>query len=486
MDRSVPRLRLWIRLLGDLAVAVASFYAAFRVRMHLPLPWTAHLLPVDRISFFSDFWPLVALAQPVALYFFGLYDRPQPRLAVERTRRLLPAVALLVLGLGAFFFLAERTFPRSVLVVFAGIDLALLGAWRAAFGNGRRHMPLRLVLVGRGPAAAELAAALRREPYPEMEIAGWVHIPGDAAGVDGDVPDSGGLGSEGGSTRGNDLDGDRGLGPCLGTVDDLPALLRDGAADDVVIADDEARWKSRLLDSLASASGGARGNVLLLPGAFESMIGRMRYRWVRDLPLIEVVRDSEWRLLRPLKRSVDLVAGTVLLILAAPLLGLCALLVKLTSEGPVFYRQERVGRGFERFTLWKLRTMRTDAEAESREVLAAPDDPRLTPVGAVLRRYRLDELPQLLNVLGGSMSLVGPRPERPGFVARFLEEIPGYAERFSVAPGLTGLAQVNGEYHSTARNKLRYDLAYIANCNLWLDLAILVRTIKIVLTSRGI
>jgi exopolysaccharide biosynthesis polyprenyl glycosylphosphotransferase len=257
----------------------------------------------------------------------------------------------------------------------------------------------------------------------------------------------------------------------------------------VVIASSDSVWKVHLLDTLARAAGTvdrARGNVLLLPGPFDSMVGRMRYRWVRDIPLIEVIRDSEWRLFRPVKRTLDLLVGSALLVLSSPLMLVCGLLIKATSPGTVFYRQERMGKGLERFTLWKLRTMREDAEAESGERLASPEDSRLTPVGATLRRYRLDELPQLFNVLGGSMSLVGPRPERPGFVARYLEEVPGYAERFSVSPGLTGLAQINGEYHSTAQNKLRYDLAYIANWSLWLDLAILVRTIKIVLTSRGI
>jgi lipopolysaccharide/colanic/teichoic acid biosynthesis glycosyltransferase len=145
-----------------------------------------------------------------------------------------------------------------------------------------------------------------------------------------------------------------------------------------------------------------------------------------------------------------------------------------------------MGRSQRPFTLLKLRTMQVDAESESGEVLAQPGDPRLTRIGAFLRRFRLDEIPQLLNVLQGTMSLVGPRPERPGFVQRYLQEVPGYAERFSLAPGLTGLAQVNGDYHSTPQNKLRYELAYMANWTLWLDLSILLRTVKIVLTSRGV
>lgn len=467
MIRPEPLLRRWLRPLGDLAVGVAAFYGAFLVRMHLPVPFTEGLLPRDRLEFFLIFWPLVAVTQILALYFFGLYDRSRPRRTVDRARRLLPAVALLGLALGAFFFLADRTFPRSVLVAFTALDFFLLVVWRSVVAVRIRREPLRLALIGGGSVALELAEALRRDPSPEVQLVGWIR-----RSLDDRATEEPGV--------------SQALGPCLGTIEDLPELVRSGQVDDLVIAEDESPWRSRLLDILALSQGAARGNVLLLPGPFESTIGRMRYRWVHDLPLIEVVRDTEWRMLRPVKRTLDLLAGTIMLVLATPVILACAAVVKLTSPGPVFYRQQRVGRGLEPFTLWKLRTMRVDAEPESREIMATPEDPRLTPVGALLRRYRLDELPQLFNVLGGSMSLVGPRPERPGFVERYLEQVPGYAERFSVAPGLTGLAQIDGEYHSTARNKLRYDLAYIANWSLWLDLAILVRTVKIVLTSRGV
>ncbi len=278
---------------------------------------------------------------------------------------------------------------------------------------------------------------------------------------------------------------DPALGPRLGTHDDLPALLASGRIDDLILAGSRESWQTRLIDRLAG-SRPAHTAVLLLPGPFESLIGRMRYRWVHDLPLIEVVRESEWRINRPVKRLLDLAVGSLLLLATLPVLGACALAVRLTSPGPVFYRQTRVGRDRRPFILWKLRTMRIDAEAAGGEVLAQQDDPRFTSIGALLRRFRLDEIPQLWNVLNGTMSLVGPRPERPGFVRTYLAAVPGYAERFVLLPGVTGLAQVNGDYHSSPQNKLRYDLAYLANWSLWLDLSILLRTVKIVLTSRGV
>lgn len=177
------------------------------------------------------------------------------------------------------------------------------------------------------------------------------------------------------------------------------------------------------------------------------------------------------------KRLLDLALLLPLVPLFAAVTGLLALAVLLADGRPVFFHQPRVGQGQRPFTVWKLRTMTCEPDPQQRKP---------TRLGAWLRQRGLDELPQLWNVLVGEMSLVGPRPERPGFVQQHLAGVPGYAERFAAPPGLTGLAQVNGEYHSTAENKLRYDLAYISNRSLWLDLSILVRTVRIVLTSQGV
>ena len=457
-ERSRRRL---LRLLGDAASALAAFAAAFLLRIHLPLPFTRGLLPADRLNFLFEEWGPALLAQLAALYFFGFYDPPRPRSRPEVARRLLAAVGAQGFALMGYYFLANQTFPRSVLLLYLVLDFLLLLGWRLALDRTERRLERRVAVVGDREAALEIAEALRLHPWHGLRVVGFVGLPGEDGGE-----------SEDGLER-------------LGSLDDLPGLLREGEIEDIVLASRGDSWQTRLLDSLAGTRP-AHTNVLLLPGPFESLIGRMRYRWVHDLPLIEVVRETEWRINWPLKRLLDLVAGSLLLLLALPVLAACAVAVRLTSPGPIFYRQVRVGRGQRPFTLLKLRTMREDAEAESGEVLAQPGDPRLTSIGAFLRRFRLDEVPQLWNVLQGAMSLVGPRPERPGFVQRYLREVPGYAERFSLAPGLTGLAQVNGDYHSSPQNKLRYELAYLANWSLWLDLSILLRTVKIVLTSRGV
>lgn len=452
-----------LRLVGDGIAAVAALWAAFLVRLQLPLPFTRGLLPGDRLRFLSQEWAVVVVLQLAALYFFGFYDAPRPRGRIELLRRLGTASAFQAMALMAYWFLANREFPRSVLLLFVGFDFLLLFGWRLLLDRTERRKERRVAIAGGGGAAAELAVTLRREPWHGLRVVGWVTIPGE-----GLPPEQ-----------------EPALGPLLGSTEDLAGLLAADRVDDILIVGSSDSWQTRLIDGLAGTRPD-HTSVLLLPGPFESLIGRMRYRWVHDLPLIEVVRESEWRINWPLKRLLDLAAGSLLLVLASPLMALCALAVRSTSPGSVLYRQVRVGRDQKPFRLHKFRTMREDAEAESGEVLAQPGDPRLTPIGAFLRRFRLDELPQLFNVIGGSMSLVGPRPERPGFVRRYLEEVPGYAERFSLAPGLTGLAQVNGDYYSSPQNKLRYDLAYMANWTLWLDLSILLRTVKIVLTSRGV
>lgn len=475
MKRTNGYSTLWtvLRPLGDLAVGVGAFLGAFLLRIYLPLPFTLSLLPSERLHYFFTDWWIVALAQPLVLYFFGLYDPPEPGSRAELPRRLAAITSLQGLGLMGFYFLTNLTFPRTVLLVFAGLNFALLFLWRALILRFHSPQERRVAIVGRSAAARELAAAIRSYGWHGLTVIGHVPAPGDETPASEPSPEP--SSEEGGADP---------LGPRLGSVEDLPGLLGQGEVEEVILASDVYSWQTQLMDRLADA-GPRRGSVLLLPGPFESLIGRMRYRWVRDLPLIEVIRQTEWRVNRPLKRGLDLLGGILLLSLSMPLMVLCAAAVKLSSKGPVLYRQTRVGIGQQTFSLLKFRTMCRDAEENTGEVLARPDDPRLTPVGGLLRRYRLDELPQLFNVLRGTMSLVGPRPERPGFVRSFLREIPGYAERFSLSPGLTGLAQINGHYHSSAENKLRYDLAYLANWSLWLDLSILLRTVKIVLTSRG-
>lgn len=184
------------------------------------------------------------------------------------------------------------------------------------------------------------------------------------------------------------------------------------------------------------------------------------------------------------KRFFDIVFSIIGLILATPLIIIFGIMIKLESQGPIFYRQERVGLNGKYFYITKLRSMKIDAEKNGAQ-WAEKNDPRVTKVGKFIRKTRIDELPQLWNVLKGDMSLIGPRPERPMFTAQFNMEIPGFVNRLKVKPGLTGWAQVNGGYEISPKEKLKYDLFYIENMNFMLDVKIILLTVKVVLTGNG-
>jgi lipopolysaccharide/colanic/teichoic acid biosynthesis glycosyltransferase len=184
---------------------------------------------------------------------------------------------------------------------------------------------------------------------------------------------------------------------------------------------------------------------------------------------------------RRMKRAADVAGALGMLVMTAPVMLAAAAAIRLTSAGAALYKQTRVGAGGREFCLLKLRTMVLDAERETGPVMAAPDDTRITAVGRVLRAMRIDELPQLVNVLRGEMSLVGPRPERPHFVRMFMRRVPGYGMRHAVRPGMTGMAQVCGDYATAPERKLEYDLMYIRTGSMALDAEIFLRTIRIVL-----
>jgi exopolysaccharide biosynthesis polyprenyl glycosylphosphotransferase len=275
----------------------------------------------------------------------------------------------------------------------------------------------------------------------------------------------------------------RECGMVLGRTEDIPALVRRLGIQQVIVAETPA-WQQQLSELVSE--GAAPVDVHVVPGLYEARVGRLRFHRVRDLPLVDLAPMHPSVAFEIVKRAIDLVLSAVGLIVTAPAVGMAALAVKVTSPGPVLFRQERVGRGGRSFTIYKLRTMVVDAEKHTGAVLSAgAADSRITPVGRLLRATRLDELPQLVNVLRGEMSLVGPRPERPCFVCRYEQEIPCYRERHQVRPGITGLAQVNGGYAIDAEMKLRYDLLYVYNRSLCLDLKVMFQTVATVFRRTG-
>jgi exopolysaccharide biosynthesis polyprenyl glycosylphosphotransferase len=448
---------------GDLCAAVLAYLLAFALRVAVPLPLTTGYLPALRFAEVNHHWTELLLGQIAALYFLGLYEEraladPRGRLGALVTAPVVQALSLIAV----YFFRADLVFPRSIFVVFAALNAVFLATWRIACQNLMGSPRRRVLVVGTNDTAAEVIRTIRNQNWLHMELVGAVgpvSANGDRAAALHGVPV---------------LEGD----------EPVPRLCERYEVDEVIIAS-EPSWQDRLVDSLGRWEG-PRARIFVVPSPYEILIGRPGHLRLHDIPLIEVIRDPEGGGPTAAKRLFDVLLASVLLIPAVPVMLLVALAIRSTSGGPVLYHQTRVGRGGQPFTMAKFRTMREDAERTTGPVLASANDPRITALGRLLRATRLDELPQLLNVLRGDMSFVGPRPERPEFVEIFARDIQGYVERFRLRPGLTGYAQVNGEYHTSAATKLKYDLAYIHNRSLWLDLKILSDTVKVMLTRRGV
>jgi exopolysaccharide biosynthesis polyprenyl glycosylphosphotransferase len=454
------RLRWWLLVVGDLLIAVAAYRLAFLLRTYLYIPIFQGLLPMGRYEELPHLLWLVVGSQCVWLHLGGVYDNTDARQGVFP--RLLRATVMHVLFLVAmYYFTRSFGFPRSVFLTYFVLDLLLLTAWHTLVRRiVRSRGTLRVLVVGLTRQAEQYLARAQAGAMGHVELVGVVSsAPGPP------------------ST-------DRFAGvPVLGGRDDVARLVREHAIDEVLITPGPA-WQDRLLDTLSEE--GVRGTrVLLAPSAYEAIIGRLEYLNLEDLLTLEVSRSAGSPSMRVMKRTADGVGAALLLLLFAPLAMVAALVTKLQDGGPVLFSQERLGEELRPFRIWKFRSMRPDAESATGPVLATVDDPRVTPWGRFMRKTRLDEVPQLWNVLHGEMSFVGPRPERPEFVARFLVDLPGYRERFRVKPGMTGLAQIHGHYLSTAENKLRYDLAYVFHQTAWLDLVILLQTLRVVLTRKG-
>lgn len=269
--------------------------------------------------------------------------------------------------------------------------------------------------------------------------------------------------------------------PVLGGHEDTFQLIQKYQIDDVVVAFTPSPQQD-LVVKLAIKHPDVR--VQIVPTSYEALLHVARIESHEDIALVRLVTQSEG-MKDHIKRASDLVWSIAGLLFLSPLLVASALLIRFTSRGPIIFEQERTGRYGKPFTMYKFRTMVTDAEQLSGPILAnGQRDERLTRVGKFLRLCRIDEIPQLWNILRGEMSLVGPRPERPVFVEKFEMQRPAYALRHRVRPGITGLAQVCGGYHTDARDKLRFDLVYVSHHSLWLDFTIIMRTLLVVIYPR--
>jgi sugar transferase (PEP-CTERM system associated) len=377
--------------------------------------------------------------------------------------RLLVALSLGFLLLVLIFFLVPwLSFWRSNLLYAIGIATAGLVAVRLAIGSslGSEMFKRRVLVLGAGPRAARLAA-LARQPGASFAVVGHVCMADGPSAVSGSI---------------NRAD-----------IDNLSHhVLRLGATE-VVLALEERRNALPLADLLRVKTTGVYVNDL--SSFLERETGRVDLDSLNPSWLIFSDGFSAGRRLSSAgKRLFDVLVSAAILVLTAPLIVVTALIVKLESPGSPFFRQRRVGLYGQPFEIVKLRSMRLDAEVGGVAVWAQKDDPRVTRVGHIIRKLRIDELPQCWSVLKGEMSFVGPRPERPQFVADLEARLPYYAERHMVKPGITGWAQVNYPYGASvddARQKLEFDLYYAKNYTPFLDVLILLQTIRVILWPEG-
>jgi sugar transferase (PEP-CTERM system associated) len=410
---------------------------------------------------------LIAGVAQACLYYADLYDLRMLSDRRELFIRIVNALAFASLILATvYFWFPTLVIGRGVFMIAAIFVITLVIGWRIAFEwiSHRVRPRERLLLVGTNAAAVDLAREMfERRHALGVEIVGFID------------PDPARI-------------GEPLLNPgIIGTIDDIPEIVRTRGVHRVVVSLVDARGKLPMDKLLELRLNGV--NFDHLASVYEEYTGKIAVENLRPSWLIFNDGFHKNRVLTASKRALDVMLAGIAVIVAAPLMALVALAVKLTSHGPALYDQQRVGQHGRLFTIYKFRSMRHNAEAVTGPVWASKGgDSRVTPIGLWLRRARLDELPQLWNVLIGDMSLVGPRPERPEFVQDLTTQIPFYGQRHIVRPGITGWAQVCYTYGATtedALQKLQFDLFYIKNLSIALDLYVLLTTIKTVVLRRG-
>jgi len=456
------RRRAWLERISLVALDGAAVAAGLRMAHDLYLSLAPHgpagLGALPTFDALAPLLPVQVLTLGLVFFFSRLYHQPRFVSRIDLAARLLRAISLgiILVFAAASLLLPDLAYPRilpyldwiACFVAVLGLRLFHRQAWTTLrlLGFGRT----RILIVGAGTVGQDLIGRIHRQPTLGYDIVGLID----------DTP---------GRSRA------RGV-PVLGRTDQLGALVERLSVDEVMVALPEAT-RAELLGLINQCQ--TEGvSIRIFPDVFQMIAGEVQISALDGLPLLSV-RDVSlrgWRL--TLKRTVDVLLSATALVLLSPLMLLTAIVIKLESRGSAFYVQERMGLDARPFPMIKFRSMRLDAEKHTGAVWAQRDDPRRTRFGQFLRRSNLDELPQLINVLLGHMSIVGPRPERLEFVAEFQRLIPRYMERHREKAGITGWAQANGLRGNTSiEERTKYDLYYVENWSLLLDFKIMLKTL---------
>lgn len=446
------------------SVAGALFDFSFLiVSLFITLMWVNSGLPINvpQLLIFSALFALAMLAINILL---GFYQRTTSVSFIDKRARAMLSLYLAIpvaYGLYALLPIASVNRDLMQLSAMSAVFGMLVTRVSAAYSPTTKILRRRIMVFGTGPQALAVKHALEHSD-PSAEIIGFY------PGANEDIPQ---------------------VLPSMILTRDQPLsdAARNLKADEIVVALSERRGGAMPLRELLDCKlQGIR--VLDLASHFEQTLGQIRLDSLYAGWLIfgDGFRQGFVRTL--VKRIFDIVCASILIALALPVMAIAAFLIVIEDGFPLLYRQERVGLSGRLFNVIKFRSMRRDAEKDGKPIWAQAKDNRVTRVGQFIRKLRIDELPQLFSVLKGDMSLVGPRPERPFFVDQLTKEIPFYAVRHSVKPGVTGWAQVRYHYGSTVEDsaeKLQYDLYYVKNHSLFLDIVILFETIGVVLTGKG-
>lgn len=453
----------------DLVMLVVAFAAGYAARLVLPF----FSVP-DKYPVFERYVPTMVLHIALVmmlLYFTRLYHLPRAITRLDYVRKIVGTItvaSLMAWGMQELLFKNSDLhvdYPRSMFFYVWVFSTVLVGAGRELYQGLRLRLRRRgleqdnLLLVGTGKIAREITSKIKDRPELGYKIVGVV--------VSSKL-----------KTRGNVMGY-----PIIGTYDDLPVLIDAYDVEQVIIALPDAQ-RAEMVDLITLCQRG-RVDIKIYPDMFSYMAGDLNVDDVGGTPLI-TVRDIAlrgWRL--SLKRGLDIFGSFFGLVFLSPFMLLTALIIRTESKGPAFYTQLRMGLDGRPFEMIKFRTMRQDAEAHG-PGWTVENDPRITRLGRFMRRTNWDEIPQLINVLVGEMSLVGPRPERPVYVLKFRERIPRYMERHREKAGMTGWAQVNGLRGDTSiSQRTSYDLWYVENWSLWLDIKIILRTVLMIVLRRS-
>ena len=458
--------------LADVLVIFGSFLLAYWMRFYSPL---TQIVPVTKgippLSFYLYGSIFVVVVWVAVFNAYGLYRSTRPKGAFDEFYLLAKGATLGFLIVLAFtFFYRGTSYSRATLAASWILGIILIYAERRIMAKvesyfaGKGYGVTKAIIVGTGETGVSLFRKWKENPQLGYQLIGLVETEDKPKDVE-DASDN--------------IDF-----PILGSTEDLSRIIQDQDVGLVILAL-PLSYHQRIMEIILNCQD-LKVEFQIVPDMLEMMAARAKVVSLDGIPLISLGRTPLEGWNRVLKRSLDVTLSSAGLVLLFPLFASLAILIKLDSKGSVFFKQERLGRDGRSFMQYKFRSMVEEAEGTTGPVFTTEDDPRRTKVGAVLRKYNLDELPQLFNVLKGEMSLVGPRPEREFFVDKFKQGIPRYFLRHKVKSGITGWAQVNGLRGNTSiEERTKYDLFYVENWSLAFDIKILLLTLKDWFSSKN-